>query len=292
MASSHLSRITPHRDAFTLIELLVVISIIALLIGILLPALGSARRTARDMVCANNLKSIMLAITTYATDHGEMPRGLTDPADQPTARPASFYGLAQNPYALPGADNDIGIALYRLLREDYVTTPEVFVSAGLDNHTPDAFVNTGDKTGQITFSQVSSNFDDPQNLSYGMHNVYYGDDFGSGVGAYTLTPDRIEYGSDFAMVADRGPACCGSPDNDLSGNSEAGRSNIHLDGDRERGQHIAFADGHATFADEQNVGPLRASGSRDNIFFADGLFGGVPGDVKDVAIVQFLSANR
>ncbi|MEM9417762.1 MAG: DUF1559 domain-containing protein [Planctomycetota bacterium] len=282
------------RSGFTLIELLVVISIIAILIGILLPALGNARRSARDLVCGNNVKSIMLAINVYATDHNEMPRGLTDPTAFPTSRPATDYGLAQDPYALIGANNDIGIALYRLLREDYVTTPEVFVTPALENHTPDEFVNTGDKKGQITFSQVSTNFDDPQNLSYGMHNVYYGTDGFSGVGTYRLTPSQIEFGSDFAMVADRGPACCGSADNDIAvaGNSEAGRSNIHLDGDTERGQHVGFADGHVVFSEEYEVGPIRASGRRDNIFFADDLFTGVPGERKDVAIVQFLSANR
>lgn len=59
----------PKKRAFTLIELLVVISIIALLIGILLPALGNARGAAKTMKCLVNMRSMELAHWTYMTDN-------------------------------------------------------------------------------------------------------------------------------------------------------------------------------------------------------------------------------
>ncbi len=75
----------PKPRAFTLIELLVVISIIALLIAILLPALGAARKSAKNVQCTSNLHQAGIGATAYATDFKN-----TLPPQSPAGKPTDI----------------------------------------------------------------------------------------------------------------------------------------------------------------------------------------------------------
>lgn len=57
------------RRGFTLVELLVVVAIIALLLGILVPSLGRARRVAKDVVCQTNLRSLATGYNVYVVEN-------------------------------------------------------------------------------------------------------------------------------------------------------------------------------------------------------------------------------
>ena len=74
------------RDGFTLIELLVVISIIALLIAILLPALAAARNSAKDLQCLSNERQMGVLVHAYVEDSkGYLPDGFLAPPAEDSA---------------------------------------------------------------------------------------------------------------------------------------------------------------------------------------------------------------
>jgi prepilin-type N-terminal cleavage/methylation domain-containing protein/prepilin-type processing-associated H-X9-DG protein len=78
MSRSLLSR---RRRGFTLVELLVVLTIIALLIGLVLPAVQMGREAANRMSCTNNLRQLAIAAHHFHNDHDKFPTGACLPVD-------------------------------------------------------------------------------------------------------------------------------------------------------------------------------------------------------------------
>jgi len=81
-----------HRNAFTLIELLVVISIIALLVSILLPALGSARAAAIMMQCSSQTRTVGQATHMYMADNNTFYPWKVDGVSDPSGD-VRWYGI-------------------------------------------------------------------------------------------------------------------------------------------------------------------------------------------------------
>jgi prepilin-type N-terminal cleavage/methylation domain-containing protein len=138
------------KKGFTLVELLVVIAVIALLMAILLPALGKAREQARRVVCGNNCKQIGIAMLAYVEDTDLLPfYGGHDPtykgqfyADTPSDGERHPYVAYRDDYRWPDGKL-VPMRLACLYARGYIKDPKVFYcpSNTLEGYKYKSYVN-------------------------------------------------------------------------------------------------------------------------------------------------------
>jgi prepilin-type N-terminal cleavage/methylation domain-containing protein/prepilin-type processing-associated H-X9-DG protein len=252
------------RRAFTLVELLVVIGIIAVLIGVLLPALQRARKQANSVKCLAALREIGSGFALYAIDHkGMWPVAVHDNAGNPPAVPALPPGIERRWYDLIARYISGQKAMERETDIEKIRASSVIWGC------PE-----WDKT--VVFDP--SNYADRVRPGYGMqYYPFYFQDYNVARLAYIIAPKgRYPKQSDFKQSAERGLIAdsithiLGTPDSlnsstpvfpyDYSGGPTIPSGAFYVDARRHasnkvskqqaygsvKGFNMLFCDGHAT----------------------------------------------
>ncbi len=226
--------------AFTLIELLVVISIIALLVGILLPVLGSARRTARTSVCLNNIRQLTIASIGYFNDSdGRYPRAFD------TNTNATYLTNAQ-----------VGSSLWFNAVDYYVDLPPKNYSAGntaernYSKFKQDPIWNDGVINGSSLGQQGNRTF---------KMNSEFRDGIPRPVKDFAREFDLAKRNGPIVWYFDGRAQDVRGTDTGSAGQFSAGAGTValrHGEGDDDKGQpagsaNVAFTDGHASTETER-----------------------------------------
>ncbi|MEZ6241683.1 MAG: prepilin-type N-terminal cleavage/methylation domain-containing protein [Phycisphaerales bacterium] len=264
----------PHdnRHGFSLIELMVVIGIIALIIAIALPALGGARKSAKQLQALSNIAQTHTLFEQYAADNGrypfraagDQPAGLDDPVE-PNA--LTFRWWPDGHVVIATTDHFGQEALWPAIVapfEDWPTLAEIWMSPGKDTHLP-------------TLDELQAGGDfDLDNL----FSIVYSNSFVARPNLWT--PDRGETVDRLAELRPTNPAEVRSPaakvmlwDKDLAYITDEIKV---VDGHKKAPTPMAFADGHAdvkdpTEATEGVPNPLREGNTMKLHNTREGVYG-------------------
>jgi prepilin-type N-terminal cleavage/methylation domain-containing protein/prepilin-type processing-associated H-X9-DG protein len=228
---------------FTLIELLVVITIIAVLIALLLPAVQAVRESARRAQCTNNLKQIGLAIANYESSLGSYPMGamhttLLNPYP-PYAPCVIYFGYTWADYILPFMEgtSQFNTFNFGLIVNDFANETAFPVKVP-------SYVCPSDQPA----TRPGGNFIDPAQASYGA--------------VRGLTNNAVFHWTNFIHNADR----CGAIDSE-------GVFNIDI---ATRISSVTDGTSNTMIVGEMSQFPNEPAGSNFNFIVVDALFRGPP----------------
>lgn len=245
---------TSHRSGFTLVELLVVIAIIGILVGLLLPAVQSAREAARGVQCKNNLRQIGLATLNYHNALQYFPparmrsRGWDHPECE-TTQPSWFARLLDYMENSPAADQWDFNASYESHGADLREfAPEVYLCPSRRSQT-EAIIAGGESEQYVTYPCGCLGFEVVKKTS-GIAGDYAGNHGDFTGGSYGVETDYWRGGNGTGVIISSRPRCV-TP----GGRDAEGWSPPVVDGfrDKVRMKDITHGTSHTFLAGEMHV---------------------------------------